>query len=92
MPVLIRNLWQLKAVIFLHWCLIHAVLLFINGKKPFLHWCLICAVLLFINGKKHFEEQVVVAASPTKQAAQLGRWADKAVGLGNCICASFNFH
>jgi len=73
MPVLIRNLWQLKAVIFLHWCLIHAV-------------------LLFINGKKHFEEQVVVAASPTKQAAQLGRWADKAVGLGNCICASFNCH
>ncbi len=56
-----------------------------------MHWCLIHAVLLFI-GKKHFEEQVAVSASPTKQAAQLGRWADKAVGLGNCICPSFNCH
>ncbi len=25
-PVLIRHLWQLKTVIFLHWCLMHAVL------------------------------------------------------------------
>jgi hypothetical protein len=27
MPVLIRHLWQLKTVVFLHWCLICAVLL-----------------------------------------------------------------
>jgi hypothetical protein len=27
MPVLIRHLWQLKTVVFLHWCLIHAALL-----------------------------------------------------------------
>jgi hypothetical protein len=26
-PVLIRHLWQLKAVVFLHWCLLHAVVL-----------------------------------------------------------------
>ncbi len=26
-PVLIRHLWQLKTVVFLHWCVIHAVLL-----------------------------------------------------------------
>ncbi len=26
-PVLIRHLWQLKTVVFLHWCLIRAVLL-----------------------------------------------------------------
>ncbi len=26
-PVLIRHLWQLKTVVFLHWCLIHAILL-----------------------------------------------------------------
>ncbi len=26
-PVLIRHLWQLKKVVILHWCLIHAVLL-----------------------------------------------------------------
>ncbi len=26
-PVLIRHLWQLKTVVFLHWCLIHSVLL-----------------------------------------------------------------
>jgi hypothetical protein len=26
-PVLIRNLWQLKTVVFLHWCLIRALLL-----------------------------------------------------------------
>ncbi len=25
-PVLIRHLWQLKTVVFLPWCLIHAVL------------------------------------------------------------------
>jgi hypothetical protein len=24
-PVLIRNLWQLKTAVFLHWCLIHAL-------------------------------------------------------------------
>jgi hypothetical protein len=27
-PVLIKHLWQLKMVVFLHWCLICAVLLF----------------------------------------------------------------
>ncbi len=26
-PVLIRHLWQLKIVVFLHWCIIRAVLL-----------------------------------------------------------------
>jgi hypothetical protein len=26
-PVLNRHLWQLKTVIFLHWCLLHAVML-----------------------------------------------------------------
>jgi hypothetical protein len=25
-PVLIRHLWQLRTVIFMHWCLIHTVL------------------------------------------------------------------
>jgi hypothetical protein len=30
-PLLVRHLWQLKAVVFLHWCVIHAVLLFYNG-------------------------------------------------------------
>ncbi len=27
MPVLIKHLWQLETVVFLHWCLIRAVLL-----------------------------------------------------------------
>jgi hypothetical protein len=27
MPVLIRHLWQLQTVVFLHWCLIHSILL-----------------------------------------------------------------
>ncbi len=27
MPVLIRHLWQLKSIVFLHWCLIRAILL-----------------------------------------------------------------
>ncbi len=31
-PVLIRNLWQLKTVVFLHWCLIHAAALFEKKK------------------------------------------------------------
>ncbi len=26
-PVLIRQLWQLKTVVFLHWCLMRAILL-----------------------------------------------------------------
>jgi hypothetical protein len=26
-PVLIRHLWKFKTVVFLHWCLIHTVLL-----------------------------------------------------------------
>ncbi len=26
MAVIIRHLWQLKTVVFLHWCLIHALL------------------------------------------------------------------
>ncbi len=32
-PVLIRHLWQLKAVGFLHWCLICAVLLNIFSSQ-----------------------------------------------------------
>jgi hypothetical protein len=36
--VLIRHLWQLKTVVFLHWCLIRAVLL--------LCWMIICWFLL----------------------------------------------
>ncbi len=36
-PVLIRYLWQLKAVVFLYWCLICAVLLF----ELFKEFCLI---------------------------------------------------
>ncbi len=28
-PVLIRHLWQLKTVVFQHWCLIHAVLMLV---------------------------------------------------------------
>jgi len=31
-PVLIRHRWQLKTVVFLHWCLICAVLLGIRGN------------------------------------------------------------
>ncbi len=32
-PVLIRHLWQLKTVVFLHWCLIRAVLLTLYFKN-----------------------------------------------------------
>jgi hypothetical protein len=32
-PVLIRHLWQLKTVVFLHWCLICAVLLAVYMKQ-----------------------------------------------------------
>ncbi len=31
-PVLTRHMWQLKTSVFLHWCLIHAVLLNWNDK------------------------------------------------------------
>jgi len=30
--VLIRHMWQLKTVVFLHWCLIRAVLFIRSGK------------------------------------------------------------
>ncbi len=33
MLVLIRHLWQLKTVVFLHWCLIQAGLFQRNGEK-----------------------------------------------------------
>ncbi len=32
-PGLIRHLWQLKTVVFLHWCLIHSLLL--EKKKKY---------------------------------------------------------
>jgi hypothetical protein len=32
-PVLIRHLWQLKTVVFLHWFLILALLLLVNDQK-----------------------------------------------------------
>jgi hypothetical protein len=35
-PLLIKHLWQLKAVFFLHWCLI-CTLLLINDEQP-LHY------------------------------------------------------
>ncbi len=34
-PVLIRHLWQHKTVVFIHWCLICAVLFLIYGRKKF---------------------------------------------------------
>jgi hypothetical protein len=35
-PVLIRQLWQLKTVIFLHWCLMRAVPLRLQSVTPLL--------------------------------------------------------
>ncbi len=35
-PLLIRHLWQLKRVLFLHWCLIWAILL-IDDEHPSLY-------------------------------------------------------
>jgi hypothetical protein len=37
-PVLIRHLWQLKTVVFLHWFQICAVLLITNKYGAFLSW------------------------------------------------------
>jgi len=34
MAVLIRHLWQLKKTVFLHWCLICAVLLWVSWRPP----------------------------------------------------------
>ncbi len=49
--VLIRHLWQLKTVVFLHWCLICAVSRHLWQLKTvvFLHWCLICALLFSVT-------------------------------------------
>ncbi len=49
MPVLIRHQWQLKTVVFLHWCLMRAVLLMKLTYLP-LPWLLstsICSIPLF---------------------------------------------
>ncbi len=37
-PVLIRHLWQFKTVVFLQWCLIHAVLFRRQVEKVLKHW------------------------------------------------------
>jgi len=38
-PRLIRHLWQLKTVIFLHWCVMHAALLTMTGFGTLTNWC-----------------------------------------------------
>ncbi len=42
MPVLIRHQWKLKTVVFLHRCLIHAVLLAQGEKKLKQNVCELC--------------------------------------------------
>ncbi len=37
-PVLIRHLWHLKTLVFLHWCLIHTVLLDHNNTSHVATW------------------------------------------------------
>ncbi len=32
-PVLIKHMWQLKTVVFLHWCLLCTVLLLLNAVR-----------------------------------------------------------
>jgi hypothetical protein len=45
-PVLIRHLWQLKTVIFLHWCLIRACCSIVSIKN------IIDFIILIENAKK----------------------------------------
>ncbi len=49
-PVLIRHLWQLETIVFLHWCLICVVLLSKNGR--FLDFSIL-SLLLFPPFKFH---------------------------------------
>ncbi len=47
-PVLIRHLWQFKTVVLMHWCLIHAVLFYLNhryqkAKNRLLKFCYVPA-------------------------------------------------
>ncbi len=46
MPVLIRHLWQLKTFVFLHWCLINALLLGCVGQ---IKKCMHTRQLMFIQ-------------------------------------------
>jgi hypothetical protein len=46
--VLIRHLWQLKTIVFLHWCLIHAVLLHFK----------LCIIKLYYYSKTSFLAQI----------------------------------
>ncbi len=48
-PVLIRHLWQLKTVVFLHWCLIHVVLLFERKTRFFFIFYLFCNALYLLT-------------------------------------------
>jgi hypothetical protein len=53
MPVLIRHLWQLKTVVFLHWCLIDAILLQLQSRpnhQVYLKW--VFHLNLFIAHRK----------------------------------------
>ena len=62
-PVLIRHLWQLKTVVFLHWCLICAALLNLAiwvAQQPI-------GVLLFIATKTKEPRQAQLVAFFQKQ-------------------------
>ena len=48
-PELIRHLWQLKTVVFLHWCLVHAVLMGrLGANTP--AYRMLCHNLSYQNG------------------------------------------
>jgi hypothetical protein len=53
-PVLIRHQWELKTVVFLHWCLILAPLLRHSARKTFTTWKLSINIESLMNAECRF--------------------------------------
>ncbi len=47
--VLIRHLWRLKTVVFLHWCLIHAVLFIAVNVQILSHFIVLLKLDIFVQ-------------------------------------------
>ncbi len=58
-PVLIRRLWQLNAVVYLQWCLIHAVLLLTKMELQK------CQTGMILSAKSHLRQTKSVLKDET---------------------------
>jgi hypothetical protein len=75
-PELIRHLWQLKTIVFLHWCLIWAVfysfcvVIFKIGIFQFLRNAIDCEFFLEDKQSKHTLNRTVLTQSTLKSKSE----------------------